>query len=395
MRLKAPPPASRQARRSDVVVGWDLLPPTRRTRGTRWTGPSPRTAHVPRVPVALGAALGVLLDARFGELPIEPHPVAAFGSTMQAYERRGYDGTRAGGIVHAAVGVGLGVGAGALLGRGVGATAAATFVAVAGRGLGDAAVRVGDALGRRRPRPGPRTPCSPWSGATRGPWTRPRSCGPSSSPWPRTPSTRWWRRHAGPRWPVRRARSATAPSTRSTPWSATAPPATPTTAGPAPGSTTWPTGCRRDSTAALVVAVRPAAAASVLRAVVRDAPDHPSPNSGVAEAAFAAALGLRLGGREPLRRPDRAAPNPRRRPATRTGRHRPGRGPVRRRRPGPGRPADRDRHRPRPPPLVPVVPMTPEISRTPRPTGRPTIRPCVDPRRLPTSIHATSGGQFR
>jgi adenosylcobinamide-phosphate synthase len=33
-----------------------------------------------------------------------------------------------------------------------------------------------------------------------------------------------------------------------------------------------------------------------VRAVVRDAPNHPSPNAGVAEAAFAAALGLRLGG---------------------------------------------------------------------------------------------------
>src|SRR4051812_34384617 len=105
-----------------------------------------RSGRVPRVPVALGAALGVLLDARFGEVPIEPHPVAAFGSTMQAYEERGYDGSRAGGVVHAAVGVGIGVGAGALLGRGVGATTAATFLAVAGRGLGDAAAEVGGAL---------------------------------------------------------------------------------------------------------------------------------------------------------------------------------------------------------------------------------------------------------
>jgi adenosylcobinamide-phosphate synthase len=49
-------------------------------------------------------------------------------------------------------------------------------------------------------------------------------------------------------------------------------------------------------TAALVAAVRPASARAVWRAVVDDAPGHPSPNSGVAEAAFAAALGLRLGG---------------------------------------------------------------------------------------------------
>ncbi len=49
-------------------------------------------------------------------------------------------------------------------------------------------------------------------------------------------------------------------------------------------------------TAALVIAVRPRAARAVWRAVRQHAPFHPSPNSGVAEAAFAAALGLRLGG---------------------------------------------------------------------------------------------------
>jgi adenosylcobinamide-phosphate synthase len=49
-------------------------------------------------------------------------------------------------------------------------------------------------------------------------------------------------------------------------------------------------------TALLVVAVRPRAARSVWVAVRRQAPAHPSPNAGVAEAAFAAALGLRLGG---------------------------------------------------------------------------------------------------
>jgi adenosylcobinamide-phosphate synthase len=49
-------------------------------------------------------------------------------------------------------------------------------------------------------------------------------------------------------------------------------------------------------TAAAVAAVRPGAAGAVWRAVRQDAPGHPSPNAGVAEAAFAAALGLRLGG---------------------------------------------------------------------------------------------------
>jgi adenosylcobinamide-phosphate synthase len=48
--------------------------------------------------------------------------------------------------------------------------------------------------------------------------------------------------------------------------------------------------------AGLVAIVRPHAAARVARAVRQDAPAHPSPNAGVAEAAFAAALGVRLGG---------------------------------------------------------------------------------------------------
>jgi adenosylcobinamide-phosphate synthase len=49
-------------------------------------------------------------------------------------------------------------------------------------------------------------------------------------------------------------------------------------------------------TAGLVCLRRPARAGAVLTAVRRDAPRHPSPNAGVAEAAFAGALGLELGG---------------------------------------------------------------------------------------------------
>jgi adenosylcobinamide-phosphate synthase len=51
--------------------------------------------------------------------------------------------------------------------------------------------------------------------------------------------------------------------------------------------------------AALVAVVRPWSAADVVRTVRRDAAAHPSPNSGVAEAAAAACLGRQLGG--PLR----------------------------------------------------------------------------------------------
>jgi adenosylcobinamide-phosphate synthase len=49
-------------------------------------------------------------------------------------------------------------------------------------------------------------------------------------------------------------------------------------------------------TAAIVAVVCPARAGEVWRAVREDAPAHPSPNAGVVEAAFAAALGVRLGG---------------------------------------------------------------------------------------------------
>jgi adenosylcobinamide-phosphate synthase len=49
-------------------------------------------------------------------------------------------------------------------------------------------------------------------------------------------------------------------------------------------------------TAGLVACVRPRRARAVLVAVRTQAGAHPSPNSGVAEAAFAAALGVRLGG---------------------------------------------------------------------------------------------------
>lgn len=61
--------------------------------------------------------------------------------------------------------------------------------------------------------------------------------------------------------------------------------------------------------AALIVAVRPDRASSVVGAIRRDAPAHPSPNAGVAEAAIAAALGVELGG--PLRYGGRAEDRPR------------------------------------------------------------------------------------
>ena len=179
---------------------------------------------------------------------------------------------------------------------GVGATTAATFLAVAGRGLGDAAALVGDALAAGD-LDAARVAVQSLVG--RDPWALDEADivravveSVAENTVDAVVAPACWAA-AGRR---ARARSATGRSTRSTPWSATAPPAT--------QSYGWASARLDDAanwvparlTAALVVGVRPAAAASVLRAVRHDAPAHPSPNSGVAEAAFAAALGLRLGG---------------------------------------------------------------------------------------------------
>ena len=90
--------------------------------------------------------------------------------------------------------------------------------------------------------------------------------------------------------------------------------ATSATAGPPPASTTSPPGCRPGSPPPSSRPCRPRAAAAVWRAVRRDAPAHPSPNTGVAEAAFAAALGLRLGGESRYGDRVERAPAARRRP---------------------------------------------------------------------------------
>ena len=126
--------------------------------------------------------------------------------------------------------------------------------------------------------------------------TRRRSPEPSSSRWPRTPSTPSWPRHCG-RWSrERRVCSPIARSTRWMPWSATTAIGTSATAGPPLAWTTPPPGCpperRRCSWPRAALTPRARCGARSVATLAA----HPSPNSGVAEAAFAAALGLRLGG---------------------------------------------------------------------------------------------------
>jgi adenosylcobinamide-phosphate synthase len=238
-----------------------------------------------------GAALGLLADRVLGEPPAGLHPVAGFGQLMQAVESRWYGDRRGRGVAHAALGLLVGAGAGAALRS----TTAATYLAVAGRELASVALGIGAAL-------------------EAGDVDRARAALPSLVG--RDPSGLDEKEIA---------RAVVESVAENTVDAVVAPALWAATAG-APGVSAhraintmdamvghrneryarfgWAAARLDDvaawvparATAALVAAVRPRSAGAVIVAVRRDAPAHPSPNSGVAEAAFAAALGLRLGG---------------------------------------------------------------------------------------------------
>ena len=293
----------------------------------------------------------LVADRVLGEPPAAVHPVGAFGRAMTALERRVWRDSRSAGAGYAGGGVGLGWAAGFALGPSLPAGAAATWLVVAGRALGDEAGRSATGWSTATST-APGSGCRRWSGGTRSRSTPRGSPGPSWSRWRRTRSTPWWRRPAG-------RRSAARPGAgfyravntldamvghRNERY----------------GRFGWAAARLDDAanwvparlTGLLVAAVRPAAAGEILDAVVHP-PAHPCPNAGVAEAAFAAALGLRLGGDtvyagrvDPARPSAPAAP--------RAGRHRRRRPPLPRRDPGPGRPPGHPR--PRRPRLTPPRP---------------------------------------
>ena len=240
---------------------------------------------------ALAAASGVVLDRLLGEPPPWAHPVVAFGQAMQTLESNLYQDRRRRGIVHTAAGLGLGMAAGQLLGS----TAMATTVAVGARALAEAAEPVATALHA-------------------GDLDRARSLLPALVG--RDPT----RLDAG-----EIARAAVESVAENTVDALVAPVLWAAMAG-APGALGYRAVNTMDAmvghrderyrrygwasarlddlaalvparvTAGLVVANRPWRASDVWHAVRHQAPAHPSPNAGVAEAAFAAALGLRLGG---------------------------------------------------------------------------------------------------
>ena len=236
-------------------------------------------------------AAGLVADWVLGEPPASVHPVVAFGRIMRRVERSLYRDARPAGVVHALVGTGLGAFAGGL----VGSTAMATWLAVAGRALGQAATAVGDEL-------------------VAGDLKRARELLPALVG--RDPSALDEKEIA----------RAVVESVAENTVDAVVAPALWAAAAGAPGALGyravntldamvghhsdryenygWASARLDDlagwvparATAALVAGVRPSAARSVWHAVRTQAPAHPSPNAGVAEAAFAAALGLRLGG---------------------------------------------------------------------------------------------------
>jgi adenosylcobinamide-phosphate synthase len=253
----------------------------------------------------MAAGGGVLADRLFGEPPLTPHPVAVFGRAMRAVERRCYRDRRLAGAIHTTIGVALGVGTGFA----VGSTSAAAYLAVAGRALGETAIQVGGALDREDV-----------DGARQ---LLPGLVG-------RDPTDLDEKEIA---------RAVVESVAENTVDAVVAPALWAAVAG-APGALAYRAintmdamvghrsaryrrygwaSARLDDvagwvparvTALLVAAVRPAAAGEVWRTVRRDASGHPSPNAGVAESAFAAALGLRLGGVNRYGAPPRAELRP-------------------------------------------------------------------------------------
>jgi adenosylcobinamide-phosphate synthase len=237
-----------------------------------------------------GAAAGLVLDRVLPEPPDRWHPVARLGAALGQLERVTYRDSRGAGAVHAAAGVALGLGVGALT-----PTTSATSLAVSGRMLGRVAMEVGDALDRgeleraraRLPALVGRDPraldeaeivravvesvAENTVDAVVAPALWAAVLGGAGALGYRAANTLdSMVGHHSPRY--ERFGWASARLDDALGW------------------------VPARATAGLVALVRPARAGAVWRTVRRDAPAHPSPNAGVAEAAFAAALGVRLGG---------------------------------------------------------------------------------------------------
>jgi len=242
---------------------------------------------------ALGAALGLVADRVLGEppLPDRMHPVALFGSTAAGLERWLYADDRLRGAVYAGLNAALAAGAGAI----VGSPAAASYLATAGRGLHDAALDVASALDRGDldearsllPNLVGRDPAG--LGADGVARATVESVAENTTDAIVAPAL--WTVAAGPAGTFLHRAADTLDSMvgyRNDRYARFG-----TAAARLDDVLAW---VPARATAALVALVRPARASEVWHTVRSDAGGHPSPNAGVAEAAFAAALDVRLGG---------------------------------------------------------------------------------------------------
>jgi len=247
-----------------------------------------------------GLVVALVADRALGEPPALWHPVARFGRLMELLEGRLWADRRGRGVLFTAAGVAVAAASGRLLaGRRAGArfatVAFATYVALAGRALGEAAQHVAAALD-----------------ADDLPEARQRLrslVGRETAELDRSEVIR-----------------ATVESVAENTVDAAVAPLLWAAAGGPVGVLTYRAintldamvghrslryerfgwaAARADDvanwiparvTAAVVALLRPRQARAVLAAVRNQAPAHPSPNAGVAEASFAAALGVRLGG---------------------------------------------------------------------------------------------------
>lgn len=247
---------------------------------------------------ALAATAGGLVDQIVGEPPLRWHPVARYGATMQRVEQTLYADRRSNGIAFTAVGVGFGAAIGLLLRRTVGptlATVVATAVSAAGKMLDDEATAMA-ALLHAGDLPAARDRVRSLVGRSTAGLDENEICravieSVAENSVDAVTSSLFWSTIGGA--PAVLAHRAV------------------NTLDAMVGHHDeryehfgWASARLDDLanyvparlTALAVAIVRPTRARAIATAVQRDALQHPSPNGGVVEAAFAAALGVRLGG---------------------------------------------------------------------------------------------------
>ena len=242
----------------------------------------------------LAAAGGLLLDRLVGEPPADVHPVASFGRTMERAEHVLWADRRLNGAAYALTGAAMGAAAGLT----TGSTAVVTWAVSAGRELRRVAGRIGELAGSgdlaaaraELPSLVGRDPLELDSSGIAAAVIE--SLAENSVDAVIAPA--FWAAVAG-------APGAAAYRAINTMDAMVG------RRDDRYGNFGW-AAARLDDVAnyvparifaGLVVVLCPHRAREIIAAVRRDAPAHPSPNAGVAEAALAAALGRRLG--EPLR----------------------------------------------------------------------------------------------